>query len=105
MSITLKHGERFKTERGMLSLDSSAVDPKGCGCGGEFMVATHDSGWTIEGELREDYYTWVNKFKATHPVYGKVVGDFMTKVKATSLEAFNHFYKHHQPNDWDPQDI
>jgi hypothetical protein len=69
------------------------------------MIATHASGWTIEGELHEDWYSWVNKFKATHPVHGKVVGDFMSKIKATSEEGFRHFMKHHEPNDWDPEDI
>lgn len=104
-SITRKFGEHFHSKNGMLSLSSSSVDPKGCGTGGEKMIATHRSGWTIEGVLKEDWFTWVNEFVATHPRFGKVTGDFMTKIKASSQEAFNHFWKHHEPNDWDPQDI
>lgn len=29
------------------------------------------SGWTIEGEIKEDFWEWVNEFTATHPVYGE----------------------------------
>lgn len=67
------------------------------------MIATHASGWTISGVLHEDWFTWVTDFKATHPLYGKIVGNFMTKVKVPSEEAFRHFMKHHAPNDWDPK--
>ena len=33
---------------------------------------THSDGWTIKGEIREDYYYWINEFEASHPVYGRV---------------------------------
>ena len=66
---------------------------------------THDDGWTIEGKIHEDYYEWVNNFKAEHPDYGRVGGDFETEVFATSKEAFKHFFANHPPNYWDYWDI
>ena len=68
-------------------------------------IGTNDSGWTIEGRIVEDWYEWVNDFKATHPEYGKVSGNFEGKVKATSKEAYEHFIENHPPQRWDYQDI
>lgn len=62
-------------------------------------------GWTITGDVREDYYQWVNDFEAEHPHYGKISGNFETEVKAESQEAFDHFWEHHQPQAWDYWDI
>ena len=64
-----------------------------------------NSGWTIEGVVHEDWYEWVNFFTATHAVYGKIEGDFEDIVTAESHEAFEHFYKHHPPTEWDYYDI
>lgn len=58
MVITLKYGERFKSERGMRGLRIS----------------------------------WQHI-------------QFTAKLSATDEEAFLHFMKQHEPNDWDPQDI
>lgn len=66
---------------------------------------THKSGWTITGEIHEDYVEWVNHFVATHPVYGQVSGDFEEEVHASTREAFRHFYRLHRPELWDYQDI
>lgn len=66
---------------------------------------THDSGWTITGRVREDYYTWVNSFEAVHPAYGRVSGDFEDEVEADSEEGFNHFLEHHPYSEWDYHDI
>ena len=68
-------------------------------------IGTHNDGWTISGRIEEEYYQWVNKFKATHPIFGKVWGDFEKVVYASSEEAFQHFYKHHPPAAWDYRDI
>lgn len=65
---------------------------------------THDDGWTITGEIHEDYYVWVNDFEATHPTLGRVWGNFEGEVKATSKAAFDHFWKHHEPEAWDYYD-
>ena len=51
----------------------------------------HASGWTITGEIMNDYYSWINEFTATHPLYGKIKGNFETTVTADSEEALNHF--------------
>ena len=64
-----------------------------------------DSGWTIEGEVVEDYYEWVNEFTATHPVYGKIEGNFEIEVEAESQEALDHFLEYHEPQVWDYWDI
>ena len=31
-------------------------------------------GWTINGEISEDYFEWCENFIAVHPVYGTVRG-------------------------------
>lgn len=66
---------------------------------------THDNGWTITGEIQEDYYVWVNEFTAIHPKYGKVWGNFEGIVYADSEEGFNNFYNYFQPQVWDYYDI
>lgn len=66
---------------------------------------THSDGWTITAEIHCDYYSWINEFEATHPIYGFVKGDFEVLIEASSREAFEHFYKNHQPNFWDYYDI
>ena len=66
---------------------------------------THDSGWTVDGEVHEDYFSWVNEFTATHPKHGRVAGDFESVVKADTAEGFAHFMKHHPPEAWDYADI
>lgn len=66
---------------------------------------THPDGWTITGEIHEDYYTWVNEFEATHPTFGKVWGNFESEVFADSEEGFADFYAKHPPHEWDYQDI
>jgi len=101
--ITKKFGEDFYSIGGALTLDVSEVtddDAKG-----GTHTKTHADGWTITGEVHEDYFVWVNLFRATHPEYGTVEGDFENEVKATSEMGFNHFWQHHQPIDWDYSDI
>lgn len=68
-------------------------------------IGSHPDGWTIEGEIHEDYYEWVNEFKASHPTYGLVWGDFESFVFASSEEAYQHFYQNHPPSSWDYWDI
>jgi len=68
-------------------------------------IGKNDSGWTIEGDVHEDWYEWVNKFKANHPKMGRVWGDFESIVYATSNRAFKHFMKNHAPDEWDYWDI
>ena len=64
-------------------------------------TCTHDSGWTITGTVREDYYYWVNDFEAEHPVLGRVSGNFEGTVMAQSRKAFKHFLANHPPQSWD----
>ena len=65
----------------------------------------HSSGWTIHGEIVEDYYTWINAFVATHPKYGKVWGDFEKIVFADSELGYLDFIQSHSPDHWDYQNI
>lgn len=65
----------------------------------------HDSGWTISGKLRADWFIWVNDFEASHPKYGRVWGNFEKEVHADSEDGFNDFWTHHQPKAWDYGDI
>ncbi len=68
-------------------------------------LGLNESGWTIAGEVHEDYYEWVNSFEATHPDFGRVWGDYEDEVHADSEAAFEHFYKNHPPQPWDYWDI
>lgn len=64
-----------------------------------------DTGWTIDAEIHEDYYEWINEFKASHPKYGKVWGNFEDIVYASSKKAYERFLKDHPYTEWDYQDI
>lgn len=95
--------KHFHSVRGALTLSPSAVTDSGAESGTH--TRTNASGWTITGEIHEDYYVWVNDFRATHPKYGRVWGNFESEVHADSEEGFAHFWKHHTPEDWDYGDI
>lgn len=72
---------------------------------GESDIGSHADGWTIVGEVHEDYFLWVNDFIATHASLGMVWGNFEQEVVATSEEAFADFYVNHKPGAWDYWDI
>lgn len=55
--------------------------------------------------MHNDLFYWVEEFEATHPVYGRVFGDFGCEVMADSEEGFNDFFEKHAPYAWDFQDI
>lgn len=101
--ITKKFGTDFHSSGGALTLSPTAVTDSGASGGTH--TRTHDSGWTITGEIHEDYYEWVNDFEATHPTFGKVWGNFEGEVHADSEEGFAHFWKNHEPEAWDYMDI
>jgi hypothetical protein len=66
---------------------------------------THEDGWTIEGEVVEDWFYWVNEFEATHPDLGFVRGDFEETIYASSEETLKHFMENHPPEEWDYDEI
>lgn len=66
---------------------------------------THLDGWTISGHVNEDWYCWVNDFEASHPTFGRVWGNFESKVFADTAEGFAAFYEAHPPESWDYWDI
>lgn len=101
--ITKKFGEDFNSDGGALTLRTFEVT-EGKEEGG-FHKRTHPDGWIIEGEIHEDYFVWVNDFKASHPKFGKVWGNFEDKVYADSEEGFKDFFEKHRPNAWDYGDI
>ena len=70
-----------------------------------YFKRTHEDGWTIEGMIIEDYFYWVEEFKASHPKYGKMWGNFSTEVYAESEEAYENFFMNHKPKCWDMADI
>jgi len=93
----------FFSEGGALTLPTYEVTDGDETCGVHKKV--HSDGWVIRGEIREDYFCWVNSFTAVHPIYGTVYGDFESEVFADSEEGFDHFYKNHTPTAWDYYDI
>lgn len=75
---------------------------------------THDSGWTISGKISNDWYSWVEEFRATHEKFGTVVGFnytgidatiYDTSVYATSEEGLRDFIETHTPRIFDLGDI
>jgi hypothetical protein len=72
-------------------------------CGGA--SRTHADGWKISGDIHEDYFYWVNDFEATHPVFGRVWGNFESEVSADSEAAYQDFFEKHTPESWDYWDI
>ena len=68
-------------------------------------LGLNPSGWKIDGEVHDDWFQWVNEFEATHPVFGRVWGDYEKEVFADSQEAYEHFFAHHPPNLWDYDEI
>jgi|SRR4028118_551603 hypothetical protein len=99
--ITKEYGEDkdFYSEGGALTLPFDDIQ---CGTSHE---ETFSSGWTIKGEVTGDYWTYMNEFEATHPLYGKVWGDFEDEVYADTEEGFQHFYANHPPEAWDYWDV
>lgn len=68
-------------------------------------IGKNESGWVICGKIYEDEFEWVNEFEATHPIYGRVWGDFESGVYADSESGYNHFIENHPPTEWDYDDI
>ena len=66
---------------------------------------THKDGWTISGEITEDWYEWVNDFSATKNDGSFVKGNFEWEIQASSVEAVEDFIKNHTPSYWDYWDI
>jgi hypothetical protein len=91
----------FGSEARTLNTDEVNAAEEVCG----HSSRTHEDGWTISGVVVEDYYYWVNVFEASHPVLGRVWGDFETIVCADSEEGYNAFVSAHGPEHWDYYDI
>lgn len=93
----------FNSPGGALTLNSGEI----CDTGAEggHHSRTHPDGWTISGQIHEDYYVWVNDFEASHPTFGRIEGNFENMVFACSEEAFQDFYAKHKPEAWDYMDI
>jgi hypothetical protein len=98
-----KPEEDFPRKDSALTIDPSEVCDDNSDSG--YHKKTHKDGWTIEGKIHEDYYTWVNEFKAEHPTLGKVWGDFEEAVFSEQEEGFKDFYAKHPPSSWDYGDI
>lgn len=89
-----------------ISLDTSCVmDGNEVLVDDEINTRIHEDGWTISGFPIRDYFEWVDVFYATHPVHGRVWGNFGDEVSADSVEGFENFYLHHTPYFWDMADI
>jgi hypothetical protein len=71
----------------------------------KFCSRLHDNGWLITGKISEDYFYWVNRFKARHPKLGKVWGDFSKEVFADTEEGYQDFFKNFPPKDFDYDEI
>ena len=95
--ITKTFGIDYREETKRYSSEALTLDPD--------FVGENESGWTIEGEIHEDYFEWVNDFIATHPVYGKIEGNFESEVTAECEIAHDHFVKNHPYSEWDYYDI
>lgn len=72
---------------------------------GRIFTRIHSNGWTITGNMSNDYYSWVEKFEAIHPTFGKIVGVVDDKIYATSEEGYEDFIKNHPITGMDLDDI
>ena len=69
-------------------------------------IGTHKSGWTIYGEIHEDYFEWVNEFCAVHENQDWwICGTFEGIIEAESENAYEDFIKNHPYHEWDYGDI
>ena len=103
--ITKKIGVDFKSGEGTLILKPSEVTELEKYEDAKEYSRTHEDGWTITGFIWSDYFYWVNEFSASHPIFGKVWGDFENEVFADSEEGYNDFLNNHAPEEWDFGDI
>lgn len=71
----------------------------------ELCKRKHADGWVIQGYIQEIYYTWVNRFDARHPKFGRVWGDFDNLVYFDKREGLEDFIRKHRPYMWDYFDI
>lgn len=92
--VSYVFGVDFDSEGGALTLATCEVTD-----------SPHADGWTVTGEIHEDYLEWVNEFEAVHTTLGRVWGNFEEIVYASSKEAFDNFMVNHAPEAWDYQDI
>lgn len=67
-------------------------------------IGRHSDGWHIVGKIQEDYFVWVNDFKATN---GKhfVCGDFEKLIYTDSPETLVRFLSKYPYREWDYGDI
>ena len=103
--VKKEFGKDFYSRGGALTLSIDEVSEDGNVERGEVYERTHADGWTIEGAVHEDYFQWVNNFEASHPIHGRVYGDFEDVVYADSEEGYEDFYKGHKPEAWDYDEI
>jgi hypothetical protein len=65
---------------------------------------THKDGWTIRGEIHNDWYSWVEDFVATHPENGAITREG-NEVTAPSKQVWDTFVKRHPLTPFDYGDI
>ena len=69
---------------------------------------THKNGWTISGQIVEDWVSWVPFITASHKNYGIIYGDFSEEiivVSDNSDKALFHFLDNNMPLVWTSWDI
>ena len=62
----------------------------------------YNCGWVIQAKrVQSEFYagfSWVEEFKAIHPIHGIVFGDYQSKVYASTSKGFEHFHQFYFPN-------
>jgi len=99
--LSIKFSEDYPSQARTLPPESVNDDENSTGK----FTKLHESGWEISGEIREDYYRWINDFQARHETFGSVWGNFEETVYFDFLEGYQHFLKHHPYKEWDYGDI
>jgi hypothetical protein len=69
---------------------------------------THKNGWTISGQIVEDWVSWVPFITAFHKIYGIIYGDFSEEIIVVSDnpdKALFHFLDNNIPLVWTSWDI
>jgi len=69
---------------------------------------THKNGWTISGQIVEDWVSWVPFITASHKIYGIIYGDFSEEIIVVSDnpdKGLFHFLDNNIPLVWTSWDI
>ena len=67
----------------------------GCVYCGKFFQTTYHDGWSIMTAINKNNATIKGTFEASHPIHGRVHGNFENAIYADSEEGYANFVLNH----------